>query len=113
HTGEPYTTERLAGDRDLHEPLEAAVIGWPLIASDTVVGVLIGFDHTRARRAPRLSPAFGSALTRLVEPASYALAHALRVARAEALSVTDDLTQLFNSRYLHEVLRRETKRAVR
>ena len=35
------------------------------------------------------------------------------MARAEALSVTDDLTQLFNSRYLHEVLRKETKRAVR
>jgi diguanylate cyclase (GGDEF)-like protein len=33
--------------------------------------------------------------------------------RAEALSVTDDLTQLFNSRYLHEVLRKEVKRSVR
>ena len=36
-----------------------------------------------------------------------------RVARAEALSVTDDLTQLYNSRYLSQVLRRETKRASR
>ena len=26
--------------------------------------------------------------------------------------MTDDLTQLYNSRYLHEVLRKETKRAV-
>ena len=33
--------------------------------------------------------------------------------RAEALSVTDDLTQLYNSRYLTQVLRRETKRASR
>ena len=33
--------------------------------------------------------------------------------RAEALSVTDDLTQLYNSRYLNQVLRRETKRASR
>ena len=33
--------------------------------------------------------------------------------RAEALSVTDDLTQLYNSRYLSQVLRRETKRASR
>jgi diguanylate cyclase (GGDEF)-like protein len=32
---------------------------------------------------------------------------------AQALTVTDDLTQLFNSRYLSEVLRREGKRAVR
>lgn len=112
-SGVPYTTERMAGDRKIRESVEAAAIGWPLVASEAVVGVLVGFDHTRARRAPRVAPAFGSALTRLVEPASYALAHALRVARAEALSVTDDLTQLFNSRYLHEVLRKETKRAVR
>ena len=33
--------------------------------------------------------------------------------RAEALSVTDDLTRLYNSRYLNQVLRRETKRASR
>ena len=37
----------------------------------------------------------------------------MRVQRAEALSVTDDLTQLYNSRYLSQVLRRETKRASR
>jgi two-component system cell cycle response regulator len=78
-----------------------------------MVGVLVGFDHGRSRRVPRIAPAFRTAFSRLVEPASFALAHALRVARAEALSVTDDLTQLYNSRYLHEVLRKETKRAVR
>jgi diguanylate cyclase (GGDEF)-like protein len=33
--------------------------------------------------------------------------------RSEALSVTDDLTQLYNSRYLNQVLRREAKRASR
>ena len=33
--------------------------------------------------------------------------------RAEALSVTDDLTQLYNWRYMQQVLRRETKRALR
>jgi diguanylate cyclase (GGDEF)-like protein len=53
------------------------------------------------------------ALSLLVEPAAFALAHALRGARAEALSVTDDLTQLYNSRYLNDALRKETKRAMR
>ena len=38
---------------------------------------------------------------------------ALALQKAEALSVTDDLTQLYNSRYLSQVLRRETKRASR
>ena len=38
---------------------------------------------------------------------------ARRIQKSEALSVTDDLTQLSNSRYLNVVLRRETKRAMR
>ena len=37
----------------------------------------------------------------------------LAIQRAEALSVTDDLTRLSNSRYLNLVLRREDKRAMR
>ena len=49
----------------------------------------------------------------LLEPAAIALDNALLLKRAEALSVTDDLTHLYNSRYLNQVLRRETKRASR
>ena len=75
------------------------------MAHGVVVGVLVGIDHGRARRAVRVTTLFRRAMTRLLEPAGYALAHALRVARAEALSVTDDLTQLYNARYLHEALR--------
>ncbi len=48
-----------------------------------------------------------------LEPGAIALDNALRVQRAEALSVTDDLTPLYNSRFLQQVLRRETKRAPR
>ena len=46
-------------------------------------------------------------------PCAAALDNAMRVQRAEALSLTDDLTSLYNSRFLGQVLRRETKRAVR
>ena len=74
---------------------------------------MVGADHGRLKRLPVLSPELASALALLVEPAAFALAHALRVARAEALSVTDDLTQLYNSRYLNDALRKETKRATR
>jgi two-component system cell cycle response regulator len=49
----------------------------------------------------------------LLEPAAAALDNALLLKRAEALSVTDDLTGLHNSRYLNLVLRREAKRASR
>ena len=38
---------------------------------------------------------------------------AIALQKAEALSVTDDLTRLYNSRYLNQALRRETKRASR
>jgi diguanylate cyclase (GGDEF)-like protein len=49
----------------------------------------------------------------LLEPAAVALENALILKRAEALSITDDLTQLYNSRYLKLVLHSETKRASR
>ncbi len=110
---QPFVSARLAGDARVGEHIEAAGLGWPIVAHGVIVGVLVGIDHGRARTSPRFSPAFRRSMARLIEPAGYALAHALRVARAEALSVTDDLTQLFNSRYLHEVLRKETKRALR
>ena len=52
-------------------------------------------------------------LAAALEGPAVALDNALRLRRAEALSVTDDLTQLYNSRYLNQVLRREAKRASR
>jgi diguanylate cyclase (GGDEF)-like protein len=49
----------------------------------------------------------------LLEPVGIALDNALALQKADALSVTDDLTQLSNSRYLNQVLRREEKRSIR
>lgn len=98
---------------DPEQSAEVSAIGWPLVAAGATVGVVVGFEPGRTYRLPGVTPALGDALSRLVEPAAFALAHALRLARAEALSVTDDLTQLFNSRYLHDALRKEAKRATR
>src|SRR5262249_55086158 len=61
----------------------------------------------------RLPASMLRAVRVLLEPAAVALDNALLLKRAEALSVTDDLTHLYNSRYLNQVLRRETKRASR
>jgi diguanylate cyclase (GGDEF)-like protein len=108
-----YVADRVTGEPGRDRQVEATVLGWPLVANGTMVGVLVGFDHGRAVRLPTLPRDLSDALGRLVEPAAYALEHALRVARAEALSVTDDLTQLYNSRFLNDVLRKETKRAMR
>jgi two-component system cell cycle response regulator len=66
-----------------------------------------------SEREPRLAVSMLRAVRLLLEPASVALDNAQLLKRAEALSVTDDLTRLYNSRYLNLVLRRETKRASR
>jgi diguanylate cyclase (GGDEF)-like protein len=91
----------------------AAAMAFPLDCRGRTVAALVGLDRLPASREPRLTVSAESALLRALEPGAIALDNALRVARAEALSVTDDLTQLYNSRYLAQVLRRETKRASR
>ena len=118
-TGQPvvrvtnYLDDRVDAEGEQAKLVEASVVGWPLVANGATVGVLVGVDPSRARRLPTMSESFTDSMFRLLEPGAYALATALRVSRAEALSVTDDLTQLYNSRYLNEVLRKETKRAMR
>ncbi len=60
-----------------------------------------------------MAPANLRAVRVLLEPAAVALDNSLLLKRAEELSVTDDLTHLYNSRYLDLVLHKETKRASR
>jgi diguanylate cyclase (GGDEF)-like protein len=103
----------IAADHRFGGGVSAAAIGFPLDCRGKTVGALIGLDKAPATRDPRLTPATEVALLAALEPGAIALDNALRVQRAEALSVTDDLTQLYNSRYLSQVLRRETKRASR
>jgi len=115
-TGQPLLTARLAGERDLRAPLEAAAIGMPLACDSRVVAVIVGVDSGRSSPLPPMAARFGSSRTtlrRMLEPIACALDSAVRLERAEALSVTDDLTQLYNSRFMHTVLRRETKRSSR
>ncbi len=90
-----------------------AVIALPLSCRGRRVGAIIGLDRVAAFREPRLTGPMLRAVRLLLEPAAVALDSALRLKHAEALSVTDDLTQLYNLRYLNLVLRRETKRASR
>ena len=75
--------------------------------------VLLGFDTGPATGTLSISPAGRERLAFALEPLGLALDAAVRLERAEALSVTDDLTQLYNSRFLAQALRRETKRSGR
>src|SRR5207253_232751 len=78
-----------------------------------VIGALVGVDPEPSSAMPPLTGPILNSLRSILEPPAIALDNALMVKRAEALSVTDDLTRLYNSRYLNQVLRRETKRASR
>jgi diguanylate cyclase (GGDEF)-like protein len=112
-SGEVFTAASIAEDRRVADGAVAAVMAFPLACRGRTIGALVAIDRVPARTAPRFAPGTLTALLGGLEPGAIALENALRVQRAEALSVTDDLTQLYNSRYLSQVLRRETKRASR
>jgi diguanylate cyclase (GGDEF)-like protein len=111
--GEEFVTPDLRADPRLPDESVASIIAFPLSCRGRRVGALIALDRVPSSRAPHLSPVMHRAIRLLLEPVSVALDNALILKRAEALSVTDDLTHLYNTRYLNQVLRRETKRASR
>jgi diguanylate cyclase (GGDEF)-like protein len=111
--GQEFVTADLRRDPRVHNSSVGAVVAFPLYSRGSKVGALIGIDRLASAKEPRLSATMLRGVRVLLEPAAAALDSAFRVKRAEALSVTDDLTQLFNSRYLNIVLRRESKRASR
>jgi diguanylate cyclase (GGDEF)-like protein len=115
-TGQPFCSADLSGDRrapGLSGGPAAAAVGLPLACRGRTVGAVVALDKAPSAREPRFAPASLDILLAALEPGAVALDNALRMQRAEALTVTDDLTQLYNSRYLSQVLRREAKRASR
>jgi diguanylate cyclase (GGDEF)-like protein len=83
----------------------------PLVSGERVVGVL---EAVREGAAARRFPARdASLLSALALPLAAALSNSARVAEAERLSQTDDLTKLHNARYLRQYLVNELKRARR
>jgi diguanylate cyclase (GGDEF)-like protein len=111
--GEVLAFANLAVEPRMATEAPAAALALPLACRGRRVGAVVALDPRPSARPPRPSPSWFRAVEVLLEPAALALDTALRFRRAEALSVTDDLTGLYNSRYLNQVLRRETKRASR
>ncbi len=110
---EELVTADLRADRRVANGTKATVVAFPLKCRAHTIGAVVALDPAPSKQEPRLAPAVLASLRTLLEPSSLALDNALRLQHAEALSVTDDLTGLYNSRYLNQVLRRETKRASR
>lgn len=87
-----------------------AYLGVPLVSRGRVIGAI----ELRNRRDGRpFDAADRRAVTELAEPAAIAIDNAHLFQRSQELSVTDDLTKLYNSRYLNDTLAREVKRARR
>ena len=87
------------------------VIALPLVSGERVVGALEGIRTRSGARSFSRSEA--ALLTTMTIPIASALLNSVRVAEAERLSLTDDLTRLRNARYLRQFLVNEIKRARR
>ncbi|MDE3156790.1 MAG: GGDEF domain-containing protein [Acidobacteriota bacterium] len=111
--GQEFVTADLRADPRVSDTTSATVVAFPLAGRDRMVGALVGLAGIASAQPPVMGRRLATAVATLLEPAAAALDAALQRERLEALSVTDDLTQLYNSRYLNLALRRETKRAAR
>ena len=83
----------------------------PLVCGERVLGVLEAVREGDGAHA--FSQSEAALLSSIAVPAAAALANSVRIAEAERLSLTDDLTKLHNARFLRQYLTAEVKRARR
>jgi diguanylate cyclase (GGDEF)-like protein len=81
----------------------------PLISRGRTIGVVQVIN----RLGGKFTQADLELLLTLVEPCAIAIENAILFQRTEQLTITDDLTKLFNSRYLNVYISREIKRCKR
>lgn len=87
------------------------IIAVPLICGERILGVIEGIRESASNRNFKHSEV--ALIDSLAHPIASALANAVRIAEAERLSQTDDLTKLHNARYLRQFLLNEIRRARR
>lgn len=116
-TGQPAIVNDVQKDKRFLPLLDArtnfttnAILCAPLISRGRTLGVVEIINRTDGK--PFTESDLEILLT-LVEPAAIALENAVLYQRAKELSITDDLTKLYNSRYLQEYLAKEIKRCRR
>jgi diguanylate cyclase (GGDEF)-like protein len=85
-------TADLTRDRACTIAASARCIAFPLSCRGRRVGALVALDRAAVGARAALAASMLRAVRMLLEPASVALDNALLLKRAEALSVTDDLT---------------------
>jgi diguanylate cyclase (GGDEF)-like protein len=87
------------------------VLAVPLICGERILGVIEGVREGAGSHAFKKPDV--ALLDSLSLPIASALANSVRIAEAERLSQTDDLTKLHNARYLRQFLLNEIRRARR
>jgi diguanylate cyclase (GGDEF)-like protein len=96
-------------------PAPARLVAIPIRSHGRPIAVVVGLDSGAVAGDDDRLPdqAVMAPLVELASGISGALDTAMRLQRANALSTTDDLTGLYNSRFLNGALRREVKRSIR
>jgi len=115
--GEPVHVPDVGADPRYHPSMDslpglhtAAVLAAPLKVRDAVLGVLVAVN--RLDTTP-FETRHIRVLSLLANQTAIAIENAKLYRRAEQLAITDDLTQVYNYRFLKMALRREVKRAAR
>ncbi len=88
-----------------------AILCVPLIFKEKVLGVIELINVAEDRGVFKEEDL--KVLTTIADYAAIAIENARNFKRVQELTVTDDLTRLYNSRFMHEVLEHEISRAAR
>jgi diguanylate cyclase (GGDEF)-like protein len=115
-TGEPTIVNDTSKDPRFARRFDAStqfqtksVLCAPLISRGRTIGVVQVIN----KQGGKFTQADLELLLTLVEPCAIAIENAILFQRTEQLTITDDLTRLFNSRYLNLYISREIKRCKR
>jgi diguanylate cyclase (GGDEF)-like protein len=120
-TLEPNTTSEITASKATLEAVASAttvkrseggkrILAMPLVSGHRVIGAVEG---VRSRLSRAFSLADARVLAVVAPSIAHSLANSVRIADAERLSLTDELTRLHNARYLRQFLVNEIKRARR
>jgi diguanylate cyclase (GGDEF)-like protein len=115
-TGKPAIVNNAAKDPRFNPRIDAksdfktrSLMCAPLISRGRTIGVVQVVNRTGGR----FTRSDLAILLTLVDPCAIAIENAFLFQKAEQLTITDDLTKLYNSRYLNHFLHRELKRCRR
>jgi len=116
-TGTPLLIPNTAKDsrfskriRYYHGKGQNSILCAPLLSKGKIHGVI---ELVNRREKGTFQPEDLTILTTLADYAAIAIENARYVQKIQELSITDDVTGLYNSRHLHTILNRELARAKR